>query len=162
MQKGIDILIDVINNLSTELQLGIVFHIMGDGSFRKKIEQVEKAKDFVHYYGPVSNLSNKLGDFDLMIMPSRFEGFPLVSVEASLSRVPVVAARSPGLKESLPEDWPLFIPELNATEFIRKLTELYNKKIDIQKLKVEAYEHVVRNFSIERMMMLYQKAYQES
>jgi glycosyltransferase involved in cell wall biosynthesis len=45
-------------------------------------------------------------EFDVVIMPSRFEGLGLVAIEATLSGLPVVIADALGLREALPADYP--------------------------------------------------------
>src|SRR5439155_9817022 len=42
-----------------------------------------------------------LGESTAVLMPSHFEGFPLVALEAAWAGRPVVAARAPGLQEAV-------------------------------------------------------------
>ncbi len=58
-------------------------------------------------YDPIPDVSNMFYAFDYIFMPSHFEGLGLISVEASLAKVPVIASFAPGLDETLPENWPL-------------------------------------------------------
>lgn len=53
---------------------------------------------------PTPHLVAVLDDFDLVLMPSRFEGLPLLAVEAGLCGLPVLATDAPGLREALPPD----------------------------------------------------------
>ncbi len=55
---------------------------------------------------PVADLPSLLPKFDLLVMPSRFEGLGLVAVEATLCGLPLVASDAPGLREALPADYP--------------------------------------------------------
>ncbi|MFC0205082.1 glycosyltransferase family 4 protein [Novosphingobium soli] len=55
---------------------------------------------------PIANLSSKLSRFDVVLMPSRYEGFSILAMETLLSGVPLVATRAPGLREAFPDDYP--------------------------------------------------------
>ena len=55
---------------------------------------------------PVADLGGIFPHFDLVVMPSRFEGLGLVAIEATLAGLPVVATDAPGLREALPPDYP--------------------------------------------------------
>jgi glycosyltransferase involved in cell wall biosynthesis len=54
----------------------------------------------------VADLPAVLPEYDLMVIPSRFEGLGLVAIEATLCGLPVVATDAPGLREALPSDYP--------------------------------------------------------
>jgi glycosyltransferase involved in cell wall biosynthesis len=41
---------------------------------------------------------------DVLLLPSRFEGFPLVAIEATHYGVPVVASSQAGLADALPQE----------------------------------------------------------
>ncbi len=56
---------------------------------------------------PWGDTQNGLQAIDVLILTSRFEGFPLVAVEALMAGVPVVATRESGLCDVLPE-WCVF------------------------------------------------------
>lgn len=55
---------------------------------------------------PVAHLPALLPAFDLVVMPSRFEGLGLVAVEALFCGTPLVATTGPGLREAVPETHP--------------------------------------------------------
>src|SRR5205823_3483633 len=42
---------------------------------------------------------------DMLLIPSRFEGVPLVMLEAMAYNVPIVASDSDGMSEMLPREW---------------------------------------------------------
>src|SRR5690606_14037058 len=52
-----------------------------------------------HLLGNVDDLSKILPEFDLLVVPSRQDGRPVVVLEAMASGVPVVASRVGGLPE---------------------------------------------------------------
>lgn len=151
LQKGIDLLLELIENLTQEWRDKFSFHIAGDGSFRPQVEQVIKAHSNVHYYHTVNNLSNKLYPFDFLLMPSRFEGFGLLSVEASLAGVPVAACRVPGLEETLPADWPLWAEEPTVDSLIQLVQLVYKKQPERKELSTKSFDWVKDHFLLPKM-----------
>lgn len=92
-------------------------------------------------------------------MPSRFEGLVLTSIEASLSKIPVIAAIAPGLSETLPIDWPLQFHLENAEEFLLLFERIKNNEFDLESLINQAYFFVSDKFSHQRMINEYSNLY---
>lgn len=55
---------------------------------------------------PIPGLSARLGEQDVVLLPSRFEGFPLLALEVLMAGVPLVTTEAPGLRLALPFDYP--------------------------------------------------------
>jgi len=104
-------------------------------------------------------MSERLYAFDFLIMPSRFEGLVLISIEASYSKVPVIAAIAPGLSETLPKDWPLLFHLENEIELVTIFQNIKNRKYDMESLKNQAYFYVSTKFSHSSMIEAYSKLY---
>lgn len=56
---------------------------------------------------PIAQLSAHLHHYDVVLMPSRFEGFGLLGLEALMAGVALVTTDAPGLDEVIPADYPL-------------------------------------------------------
>ncbi len=56
---------------------------------------------------PIECLSARLGEYDCVLVPSRFEGFGLLALETLMAGVPLVTTDAPGLNEVVPADYPL-------------------------------------------------------
>jgi len=158
-QKGIDVLVDRLRNLPFIDHF--IFHIIGNGKYYDKVLKLSQDIPQVILYDPVPNISEKLHDFDFLIMPSRFEGLVLTSIEASYSRVPVIAAIAPGLTETLPPDWPFNFNLENPEELFAILNKIKNREFEIEGLKDIAYDFVSVNFSHSRMIDNYSILYDE-
>lgn len=102
--KGVDVLLkafDKVDNRNAHLQ------IIGDGGARHTLESMVRElglKKRVSFLGVRNDIESVLAETDLVVIASRREGFPLVLVEALLSRRPVVSTRVPGACEILPEE----------------------------------------------------------
>jgi glycosyltransferase involved in cell wall biosynthesis len=151
LQKGIDLLLEVLTELPEEWQSKFSFHIAGDGSFRKQVEELVKTRQNIHYYPTVINLSNKLYPFRYVLMPSRFEGLGLLSVEASLAGIPVAACRVAGLEETLPPDWPLWAETPTTGDLFQLLQKMYANDATHGQLQERSAEWVKERFHFDKM-----------
>lgn len=100
--KGVDLLLTAMLNVEKG-QLWIA----GDGSLRDKLQlQAINAglAERVQFLGNRDDIGELILKADLLVIPSRREGFPLVLVEALLLRCPVVSTRVPGASEILPPE----------------------------------------------------------
>ncbi len=161
MQKGIDILIERIKLINAKYKDEFLFHIIGDGTFKNEVVKLSNEYDNVLVYNAVPNISNKLKAFDYLIMPSRFEGLVLISIEASLSKVPVIAAYAKGLSETLPVGWPLQFNLDDEHELMSIFEKIKEKEYNLQTLKNQAYNFATEKFSLKRMVEEYSQLYSE-
>ena len=159
LYKGIDTLINVINKINKLHQDIFVFHIIGNGDYLNDILELQKKYDNVYVYDSVPNISEKLYDFDFIFMPSHFEGLPLVSIESSFAKVPVIASYAPGLDETFPTDWPLRFKLDNENDILKLFENIKNNHYDIDELKLKAYNFVSVHFSFDRMIKEYSNFY---
>ncbi|NGY37405.1 glycosyltransferase family 4 protein [Flavobacterium sp. XN-5] len=158
-QKGIDILLERILEINNLFEDQFVFHLIGNGTYREEAQKLTVTTTNVFLYDAVSNISDKLYVFDFIIMPSRFEGLVLMSIEASFARVPVIAAFAPGLDETLPVNWQLQFHLENKEELFILLKKIVNKEFELEELKEEAYSYVSKKFSLNTMIDSYSRLY---
>lgn len=80
------------------------WHVLGDGIQRpqieEKIRQLELS-DRVYLHGLTDNPYKYMKNCDLFVLPSGWEGFPTVTVEAKLLSCPVLATDVSGIREQL-------------------------------------------------------------
>lgn len=99
-QKGFDVLIDALPATTLDLVLA------GDGPERESLARRAVARgvaERVQFLGVVgrATVAGLLRGAAVVAMPSRFEGHPLVCLEAMLAGAPLVAAAIPGLPSEL-------------------------------------------------------------
>jgi glycosyltransferase involved in cell wall biosynthesis len=160
-QKGIDILIERLKEINRKYNGKFLFHIIGSGRYQSEVLQLSKKYPNILVYDAVSNVADKLYAFDFLIMPSRFEGLALISIEASFSKVPLIAAYAPGLSETLPTDWPLQFHLENENELLDIFDKISKHKYDLETMKEEIYSFVSEKFSHSGMIQAYSKLYTE-
>jgi glycosyltransferase involved in cell wall biosynthesis len=111
--KGADLAIEALRQLH-ERGVNTTLTICGDGPERESLqEQVYEADlngyvTFNGFTGP-DELAEQYRSAKLLLVPSRYEPFGIVALEAIASRCPVVAARTGGLPEAV-GDCGLLVP----------------------------------------------------
>ncbi|NDP20097.1 MAG: glycosyltransferase family 4 protein [Paludibacter sp.] len=158
-QKGIDVLIERIKAINSKFKNDFLFHIIGSGTYLNEVLKATNENENVVVYEAVSNIADKLYAFDFLIMPSRFEGLVLVSIEASFSKVPVIVAIAKGLSETLPPDWPLQFHLDNEDELLAIFENIRSHNYDLIQLKEQAYSFVSEKFSLNEMIDGYSRLY---
>ena len=155
-QKGIDELCEVIKRMKDNDT--IFFHVVGNGTLHNKIDMIKDLPN-IRIYEKVYGLSQYLKSFDYVFMPSNFEGFGLLSVEASLAKVPTIINQCPGLMETLPKNWPLKVQDNSVDQFV----DIFNNldSFDRDKLGENAYNYAKEHFSINKMQREYEHLYEQ-
>jgi glycosyltransferase involved in cell wall biosynthesis len=98
-QKGYDVLLVALARLP-DARLVLV----GDGPERNALERLAGelgVRPRVHFAGRRADARDQLSAFDVFVLPSRFEGFPLAILEAMLAGVPVVATSVGSVAEAV-------------------------------------------------------------
>lgn len=157
-QKGVDQLIQVVTALENNDKFH--FHIVGDGSMKKKVYDTLKPLVTVSLYDKIFGLNQYIGSFDYLFMPSNHEGLALMPIEASLAHTPSIINNCPGLKDTLPKDWPLKVDNNNVDDFIKLILSLY-KNESYKEYSDMAFRFAKENFSIEKMQSEYEKIYMQ-
>lgn len=88
-QKNLFFLLDVFKRLS-ELRNDVKLVLVGDGKDKQKLQKKAKkiCGDKIVFAEERSDVENCYATFDLFLLPSRFEGMPLVAVEAQACGAP--------------------------------------------------------------------------
>ena len=91
-------------------------------------------------------------------MPSEFEGLSIMSIEASLAGLPVIANSCPGLRDTLPPDWPLCVKGNDMGQYMAIFRNL-KKRTGGDELGRKAKAFAVEKFGIRRMQEAYEALY---
>jgi glycosyltransferase involved in cell wall biosynthesis len=107
-QKGLDWLCDCLRARADEWRGQFSFTFMGQGKFRPQLMRLSSELGYVHVaVRPWGDVRRAMTHADVLLLPSRFEGVPLVALEAAHYGLPVVASKDAGVSDLLPP-WCLF------------------------------------------------------
>lgn len=98
--------------------------VVGDGPdlvALKELVRAEGLQDAVVFAGWTDGLSAVYAAVDALALPSRYEGVPLVMLEASYFRRPVIASAVDGMADVLPAHW--LFPSGDAHAFAARLVQ---------------------------------------
>jgi glycosyltransferase involved in cell wall biosynthesis len=162
--KRQDLLIDAFAHLlprHPDLRLVLV----GDGELRPRIEAQIKAlglESRVLLYGRATDLSALYDAFDLFVQSSNSEGLPNVLLEASASRLAIVATAAGGTGELVIDgDTGLLVP----VDDLDRLTDGMRMAIEDVELRrrlgESAHRLIERDYGMERFAREYSDLYQE-
>jgi glycosyltransferase involved in cell wall biosynthesis len=146
VQKGWDVLVRAAGTV-TSVHPRAVFVVVGDGPERAALEQ---AGGDVRFTGPVPDAARLLGAFDVLAMPSRYEGLPLVAIEAMHAGVPIVATPVGGVPELVGED-AVLVPVDDDGALAAALLELAGDPERRRRLGESARRRAGEHFTDERM-----------
>jgi len=127
LYKGVDVALDAVALCGRE-GLNVFLTIVGDGKFRRQLEQRAARlglTDRVVFRGQLPRgeaVQVELDRSDLFIMPSRTEGLPRAMIEAMACGLPCIGSAVGGIPELLPpED---LVPPGDAKALAKKIREV--------------------------------------
>lgn len=159
-QKGFDVLISAMERLPVPLLDCMEVHAFGQGEeLSGYVTRVQLGRLPIYFHATVHRISRMFPGFDAVVMPSRYEGMPLVALESLAAGVPLIASTAPGLDEVLPPDWPLSVPPDDPDALAAALVEFANEGFKRADLGRRASEWAKNRFDIEKMIVAYEGAY---
>lgn len=150
-EKGIDIMLDALPKVLRSYPNAKLL-IVGDGAERERLEQHSKLLGVDHavtWVGlqPKEKLEAYYRQMDVVVIPSRFEGFGLTAIEAMGYGIPVVASDVDGLREVLGDDAGVLFSQESSDELAHALTTLVSDTRRYEQLSREGRKRVERYFS---------------
>jgi len=102
-QKDYPTLLNAFSNVLKSVP-NIELFVVGEGYLQKDLIDLSKSlgiNDKVHWIGKTEYINEFLSKIDLFILPSKYEGFGLVLLEAMVAKKPVIAANNSAILEVL-------------------------------------------------------------
>lgn len=98
-QKGLDVLVEALTRVTRQFTLDVIgASVLGDQRINICGPHIR-----VHGWLPTESIVSHLENCDVLVVPSRWEGFGLTALEGMRSAVPVLASRVGGLAELIDE-----------------------------------------------------------
>lgn len=149
-RKGIDILLEAVSLLKTN---NVHVILLGDGDNEWIIELINefKLEDRVTIY-PFGDPIEYYKIFDIFVLPSRVEGFPLVVIEAMMMGIPVIRSNTEGAYDQILHMKDGFIFK---NEDSKELSEYIDMLVKDEKLRSSIGENArykaLNNFTLDIM-----------
>jgi len=135
-RKGISYLLDAVGILK-EKGISFSLTLVGRGPGLEEMEAkaaAEGLSDLVHFAGRQADPFSYMKNHDLLIVPSIYDSYPNVVLEALHTGIPVVASRVGGLPDMLPDERCLF-PPADAGAIAELLTRLHQDPEEYRELR---------------------------
>jgi glycosyltransferase involved in cell wall biosynthesis len=158
--KGHDLLLQAIAQVEH-----VKVTILGEGHERAALEKLADelgVSDRVSLPGWVDNPRAWLKDFDVVVMPSRSEGFPLTIVEAMLAARPVIATRVGSIPEAVTDgETGILIKKDDVEALVNALRYLRDEPALRTQMGQRGREIAVSQFTVEQMTAQYEALWQK-
>lgn len=159
-EKGIDILIKSILKVIVESE-DVIFVFIGEGKDEDYlINNTKMIADNVRIVKTRQDIYNYFQVFDLLVLPSRVDPFPLVMLEAAYLKVTFIGSNVDGISEIINDgiNGLLFTPE-DHEELSYKISYLINNSDQAKELSDRLYQKVIHNFTADVIVPQYEKLY---
>jgi len=169
-QKGLDTLVKAINQLQERLSLFKVY-IVGDGELKPMLQNMVceyGLEDKITFTGAIPNVVDYYQRSWIIVMPSYYEGLPLVLLEAIACGVPVVASPVGGILDVLgPPVNPgtasgyaiaergIFVEPANADAVAAALYLLSTDQLLRERLSQNARAHIKKYYTLDQVIKKY-------
>jgi len=159
-QKALDVAMAAMGHLrDTAATLSIV----GDGEERGSLEARARTlgiTDRVRWHGARTNAHELMTAFDVFLLSSRWEGTPIVLLEAMAAGVPVVATRVGGVPDVVSEREAMLVPAEDALGLAAAIRSVLTDR-DAADRRARAAELRLRvDFGFERWLDRYDGVYE--
>jgi len=162
-QKGISYLIEAVS-LLIKIIPGVKLLIVGDGEYTNNLKKLsEKAgiEDKVIFTGFRSDIPELLQIMDVYVLPSLWEGHPLVLLEAMAAGKPIVATDIPGNRETVEHGKTgLLVPVRNIEELAKALLKLLGDEDLLNQMGYMGNKLFEGQFTIKPIVGEYQRLYE--
>lgn len=147
-QKAHDFLINTLSGYKEELG-HIRLIVVGDGPDLAKLKELVSlfGLDQQVIFAPWTNdLSQVYAAVDALVIPSWYEGVPLVMLEGMYCQLPIVATRLDGMLELLPAEW--LFDAGNSKELFSLLKKLVEGKLNDKSVLAAHKKLILQNYSL--------------
>lgn len=153
-QKSVDTLLRAIHILkSYNLDVSWSLTLVGDGTKRSHLEKTARElqiTDLVHFMGRQTDVNHYFSKAQILILPSIWEGFGLVILEAFRAKIAVIASNIEGPSELIKDRHNgLLFEAKNATELAAKIKLLVENSALRQQIAENGYRSFTEEYDIE-------------
>lgn len=161
-QKGVKYFINAIPGIISNCKK-IKFVIVGIGELENELKRMCERLDIrehVIFMGYKENVQNIISNLDLVVLPSLWEGLPLIPIECFSVKKTIVATDVAGTCEIVKNrENGIIVSRESYKEIEEAVVELYKDSNLKEMLEEKAYDTYINNFSIDKFNNEYKKYY---
>lgn len=166
-QKGIDVLLEAVARARPRIGDRFVLELAGDGPERTRLEHQARDLDLegtVRFLGQLSRprLLEAFGRADAFVLPSRFEGFPLVILEAWAAGLPVIATSVGGVPDICDSRNAVLVPPSDPNALADAIASLASDPERRESLGTAGRSLVHAQYTWETIATQYERVYETS
>jgi glycosyltransferase involved in cell wall biosynthesis len=162
-EKGLHYLINALSIVNGEFP-GVRLLVAGTGEMECAYKALVKEKhldDRVSFLGFQQNTFETLRKIDLLIVPSRTEGFGVAALEGMAMGVPVIASRVGGLNEIISEDAGVLVPPKDVEALAEAIINLLSHREKMHRMGRAGYNRAFTVFNPQRYVQQFEHLYAE-
>ena len=160
--KRVDDVVNVFKEVNKEIPSKLLF--VGDGPERTYIEGLCREMDAhadVKFLGRQEQMEDILAISDMFILPSEYESFGLVALEAMAAGVPVISTNAGGLPEINIDGVTGFLSNVGDVENMSKnIIQIFSDDKAFKEMKKNALEQA-NKFDINTIVPVYENLYKK-
>jgi len=139
--------------------------MVGDGPERSRAESFARERglgDRTIFLGNTPDLEGITGSLDLFMLPSETESFGMAALEALASQVPVIATRTGGIPEVVPDGEVGYLVDVGDVEALASRSiEILSDDARRQAMGERARQWAIERFHVDRVLPLYEGFYRK-
>jgi glycosyltransferase involved in cell wall biosynthesis len=155
-QKGYDILIKAIFLAKDAIEKSNArFIFVGDGPGFEKMKQLGRnlgVSGYIMFLGMRTDVYDILKAGDVFLLPSRWEGLPIVLLETGLLKLPVIASDTYGSREIIRKGNGILFKNLDSESLAGIIKGVLDHKYDLNACVENLYKEIHKNYNLEKML----------
>jgi len=161
-EKGVEDLISAARLVRNEIPRAI-FLIGGEGPDRERLERLAAGEPNIRFLGRVGEIERFYAALDVFVLPSLWEGLPLVVLEAMASATPVVATDVGGTAEAVRNgECGFIVPARSWRPLAEAIVKLLRSSTLRKEMGTRGREVVSREYECARMVEEFSRLYEEA
>lgn len=159
-QKGLPYLIQAMSLVANP---SVSLFLVGDGELKNDLINQTKGLDLeerIHFLGYRSDVVECINSFDFCVLPSVFEGFGLVAIEAFMNGKTMIATDIPGVNEVVNSENGILVPAENPQVLAQAIKKLAENPEERASLAAQAKRDYDNKFSYPIFLNNYRNFYQ--
>ena len=161
-QKGVEYLLKAMPSILQEFPKTMLL-IAGGGPFQQNLQTMSEKLGIaqaVKFLGFRLDMPEILSILDIYVLPSIWEGMPLVILEAMAAKKPIVATKVGGIPEAVIHNHSgLLVPPKDPEALANAILKILKNSNLAASLAENAYNRFLKYFTVKKMVSRYEQLY---